>query len=77
MLLFAALFLTQVDEDVIVVSGSKVEQSVDSSVEKVNVISSEKLGKKDARTVAESLSSIPGVVLDFKLSIIAKSTVQI
>ncbi len=77
MLLFAALFLTQVDEDVIVVSGSKVEQSVDSSVEKVNVISSEELGKKGARTVAESLSSIPGVVLDFKLSAIAKSTVQI
>lgn len=52
-----------VDEDVIVVSGSKVEQSVDSSVEKVNVISSEELGKKGARTVAESLSSIPGVVV--------------
>lgn len=60
---FASFSEDFTDEDVIVVSGSKVEQSVDSTVEKVNVISSDELEKKGARTVAESLRSLPGVVV--------------
>jgi len=51
------------DEDVIVVSSSKIDQSADSAVEKVNVISEEELENKGAKTIADALRSIPGVTV--------------
>lgn len=51
------------DEDVIVVSASKIDQLIDTSSEKVNVISEEELEKKGAKTLAEALRSVPGVIV--------------
>ncbi|WP_147613884.1 TonB-dependent receptor plug domain-containing protein [Treponema pectinovorum] len=48
-------------DDVIVVSGSKIEQKIESASEKVSVVSGEDLEKQGARTVSEALRSIPGV----------------
>ena len=52
-----------IDEDVIVVSASKIEQNIESSVEKVNVVSADELEKKGSKTIAEALLSIPGVTV--------------
>jgi len=51
------------EEDVIVVSSSKLDQNIDLSVEKVNVVSDEELEKKGAKTLADALRSLPGLVV--------------
>ena len=51
------------DEDIIVVSSSKIEQSEGDSLEKVNVITEHELENKGAKTVAEALRTIPGLTV--------------
>ncbi|MDR2343706.1 MAG: TonB-dependent receptor [Spirochaetaceae bacterium] len=46
-----------------VVSGAKVEQNIDETVEAVEVISAEEIANMGAKNVAEVMANIPGVVI--------------
>jgi outer membrane receptor for ferrienterochelin and colicins len=48
---------------VIVVTGAKVAQEQDEAVEAVEVISAEEIAEKGAKTVAEALEGVPGIVI--------------
>ena len=60
-----ALVYTQETENapVIVVTGNKVEQAAEESVEKVTVVSEEKIAEMGAKNAAEVLQNIPGVTV--------------
>ena len=49
------------DEDVIVVTAGKFEQSASDSVDKVQVVTSDEIKKSGAKTLAEAVRSVPGV----------------
>lgn len=51
------------DDDIIVVSAGKIEQSIDSAVEKVEVISSEDIQTSGAKTLSEAVKNLPGVTV--------------
>lgn len=51
------------DEDVIVVSAGKIEQSASDAVEKVQVITSEEIQTSGAKTLTEAVKSLPGVTV--------------
>ncbi|MDR1899146.1 MAG: TonB-dependent receptor [Treponema sp.] len=48
---------------VLVVTGAKVEQDINETVEAVEVISGEEIARMGAKTVAEVMQNIPGVVI--------------
>lgn len=52
---------TNEDEDIIVVSAGKIEQSVSNAVEKIQVVTSEEIEKSGAKTLTEAVKSVPGV----------------
>ena len=49
------------EEDVIVVTAGKIEQSVSNAVEKIQVVTSEDIKKSGAKTLTEAVKSVPGV----------------
>lgn len=51
------------DTAVIVVTGNKIEQAAEESVEKVIVVSEEKIAEMGAKNAAEALHNIPGVTV--------------
>jgi outer membrane receptor for ferrienterochelin and colicins len=58
-----AIFLPAEEAPVMVVSGAKVEQNIDETVEAVEVISAEEIANMGAKNVAEVMANIPGVVI--------------
>ena len=57
------IFLPAAEGPVMVVSGAKVEQNIDETVEAVEVISAEEIAKMGAKNVSEVMANIPGVVI--------------
>ncbi|MEL3905634.1 MAG: TonB-dependent receptor [Treponema sp.] len=51
------------DAAVIVVTGNKVEQAAEESVDKVTVVSEEKIAEMGAKNVAEVLQNLPGITV--------------
>lgn len=49
------------DEDLIVVTAGKIEQSISNAVEKIQVVTSEDIKKSGAKTLTEAVKSVPGV----------------
>jgi outer membrane receptor for ferrienterochelin and colicins len=62
-MLVQAIFLWTQEAPVMVVSGAKVEQNMEETVEAVEVISAEAIAEMGAKTVAEVMQNIPGVVI--------------
>jgi outer membrane receptor for ferrienterochelin and colicins len=62
-LLVLTIFLWAEEAPVMVVTGAKVEQDIDETVEAVEVISAEEIAEMGAKTVAEVMANIPGVVI--------------
>jgi outer membrane receptor for ferrienterochelin and colicins len=62
-LMLAASNIVAAEEPVIVVSGAKVDQNIADTVEAVEVISREEINAMGAKTVAEVMENIPGVVI--------------
>jgi outer membrane receptor for ferrienterochelin and colicins len=60
--LAAAAVLGAQEAPVMVVTGAKVEQSIEDTVEAVEVISAEAIAEMGAKNVAEVMANIPGVV---------------
>jgi outer membrane receptor for ferrienterochelin and colicins len=58
-----AVTLFAEEPPVMVVTGAKIEQSEDETVEAVEVITSEEIAGKGAKTLAEALEGIPGIVI--------------
>ena len=56
-------FAQNSDEDVIVVSAGKIEQSVGDAVESVQVVSAEEIRKSGAKTLTEAVKGLPGVTV--------------
>lgn len=63
LMLAFAIFLPAEEAPVMVVSGAKVEQNIDETVEAVEVISAEEIANMGAKNVAEVMANIPGVVI--------------
>ena len=51
------------DEDVIVVSAAKIQQTLDETVEKVEVISSQDIATSGAKPLSEAVKQLPGVTV--------------
>lgn len=51
------------DENVIVVSGAKVEEDINETSEKVRVVSAEEIAESGAKTLTDVMKSLPGVVV--------------
>jgi outer membrane receptor for ferrienterochelin and colicins len=62
-MLVQTIFLQAQEAPVMVVSGAKVEQNIEETVEAVEVISAEEIAEMGAKTVAEVMQNIPGVVI--------------
>jgi outer membrane receptor for ferrienterochelin and colicins len=56
-------FLQAQEAPVMVVTGAKVEQNLEETVEAVEVISAEEIARMGAKNVAEVMQNIPGVVI--------------
>jgi outer membrane receptor for ferrienterochelin and colicins len=62
-LLVLTTFLRAQENPVIVVTGAKVEQDIEETVEAVEMISGEEIAQMGAKNVAEVMQNIPGVVI--------------
>ncbi|MDR1129002.1 MAG: TonB-dependent receptor [Treponema sp.] len=62
-MLVLATFLAAQEAPVMVVTGAKVAQNIEETVEAVEVISSEEIAATGAKNVAEVMATIPGVVI--------------
>jgi outer membrane receptor for ferrienterochelin and colicins len=62
-LLVSTTFLRAQETPVMVVTGAKVEQDIEETVEAVEVISAEEIAEMGAKNVAEVMANIPGVVI--------------
>ena len=49
--------------NIIVVSGAKIEETIDDSVEKVQVVTAQAIKESGAKTLTEAMKNIPGVVV--------------
>jgi outer membrane receptor for ferrienterochelin and colicins len=63
MMLVSTIFLSAQEAQVMVVTGAKVEQDIEETVEAVEVISAEEIAGMGAKNVAEVMANIPGVVI--------------
>ncbi|CEM62461.1 TonB-dependent receptor [Treponema phagedenis] len=57
------LYAQEKDSAVIVVTGNKVEQAAEEAVDKVTVVSEEKIAEMGAKNVAEVLQNLPGITV--------------
>jgi outer membrane receptor for ferrienterochelin and colicins len=62
-MLAGAIFLEAQEAPVMVVTGAKVEQDIEETVEAVEVIRGEEIAEMGAKNVAEVMANIPGVVI--------------
>jgi outer membrane receptor for ferrienterochelin and colicins len=63
MMLVLTIFLEAQEAPVMVVTGAKVEQNIEETVEAVEVVSAEEIAEMGAKNVAEVMANIPGVVI--------------
>jgi outer membrane receptor for ferrienterochelin and colicins len=63
MVLVSTTFLEAQEAPVMVVTGAKVEQNIEETVEAVEVISAKEIAEMGAKNVAEVIANIPGVVI--------------
>lgn len=57
------VYAQEKDSAVIVVTGNKIEQAAEEAVDKVTVVSEEKIAEMGAKNVAEVLQNLPGVTI--------------